>query len=123
NFMPGETIEKQIIVINNSRESVTCEASWSFGLLQPVTDTIQVTIATGDQARIPLRIELPQTLAAGSYEIRLQAKFGAGETQEDRFVVDVLPKAALATIKLPLTPSLSSSGGEGAVRAAEGSLP
>ena len=31
NFLPGETVEKQIIVINNSRVPVTCECEWSFG--------------------------------------------------------------------------------------------
>ena len=29
NFLPGETVEKQMIVINNSRETVTCELAWS----------------------------------------------------------------------------------------------
>ena len=31
-FYPGETIEKQLIVINNSRLTVTCDASWSADL-------------------------------------------------------------------------------------------
>ncbi len=31
-FCPGETIEKQLIVINNSRLTVTCDASWSANL-------------------------------------------------------------------------------------------
>jgi beta-galactosidase len=92
NFLPGETVEKQIAVINNSRETVTCEAGWSFDLPQSLTGKRQVTVATGDQARIPLRFELPKTLAAGSYEIHLTAKFGAGETQEDRFVINILPE-------------------------------
>ncbi|MEO8425780.1 MAG: hypothetical protein ABI651_01580 [Verrucomicrobiota bacterium] len=90
NFLPGETVEKQMIVINNSREIVTCELAWSFALPQSIAEKRQVTVPTGDQARIPLRFELPKTLAAGSYEIRLGAKFGTGETQEDRFVIDVL---------------------------------
>ena len=32
NFLPGETIKKQIIVINNSRVPVTCDAMWSMAL-------------------------------------------------------------------------------------------
>ena len=31
NFSPGETVEKQIIIINNSRVTVTCDCEWSFG--------------------------------------------------------------------------------------------
>ena len=92
NFLPGETVEKQIVVINNSREPVTCEAGWLFGVPQPMTGKREVTVAAGEQARIPLTFELPKTLAAGSYEVRLTAKFGS-ETQEDRFVVNVLPEA------------------------------
>ncbi len=34
NFYPGETVEKQIIVINNSRETVTAECGWSMRLQQ-----------------------------------------------------------------------------------------
>jgi hypothetical protein len=49
-----------------------------------------VKVATGEQQRIPLRFELPKGLAAGSYEIHLTAKFDTGETQEDRFNIDVL---------------------------------
>ncbi|KKL91115.1 hypothetical protein LCGC14_1897920, partial [marine sediment metagenome] len=34
NFYPGETVEKQLIVINNSREAVRANCEWSFGLPQ-----------------------------------------------------------------------------------------
>jgi hypothetical protein len=94
NFLPGEMVEKQIVVINDSRETVTCEAGWSLDLPQGVMGHHQVTVPTGDQARIPLRFELPKRLAAGSYEIRLTAKFDTGETQEDHFVIDILPEVA-----------------------------
>src|SRR3989441_11270649 len=93
NFLPGETIEKQIIVINNSRQSVPCEVAWSFNLPQTITGKRQVTVATGDQARIPIRFELPKALAAGNYEIRLVARFGS-EIQEDGFVIDIMPDLA-----------------------------
>ena len=29
NFLPGETVERQLIVINNSRETMTCDYAWS----------------------------------------------------------------------------------------------
>jgi hypothetical protein len=32
NFLPGETVEKQVIVLNSSRQTVTCECSWSLRL-------------------------------------------------------------------------------------------
>jgi hypothetical protein len=113
NFLPGETVEKQIVVINNSRETVTCDAGWSINLPQSLTGKRQVKVATGDRARIPLRLELPEGVAAGSYEIHLTAKFDTGETQEDRFVVDVLSRITSNAAARPLSPD----GGEGARRA------
>ncbi len=61
NFFAGETVEKQLIVINNSRETVSCECQWSFGLTEPVAGTSEISVATGQQQRIPLRFELPGT--------------------------------------------------------------
>ena len=61
NFLPGETVEKQIIVINNSRETVTCDSHWSLALPRRDHRQQQITVATGEQERIPLRFELPAT--------------------------------------------------------------
>jgi beta-galactosidase len=89
-FVPGEAVEKQLIIINNSRATVTCQCTWSLGLPQPVAGSTKVSIATGDQQRIPLRFQLPATLAAGSYELIATVTFSTGETQKDSFTVNVL---------------------------------
>jgi len=92
NCTAGQTIEKQLIVINNSRQTVTCDCRWSLALPQAVTGAQQVTIATGQQQRIPLRVELPATLAPGTYELSATFRFSTGETQADAFAVHVLPR-------------------------------
>ena len=46
-FYPGETVEKQLIAINNSRETVTCDCRWLFG------KGVGIIVATGQQERIP----------------------------------------------------------------------
>ncbi len=94
NFQPGDTIEKQIIIINNSRESVTCDARWSLEIPHPIIGQLEMTVAAGDQARIPVRFPLPKGLPSGSYDLKLTAKLGRGEVQEDRFVIDVMPESA-----------------------------
>jgi hypothetical protein len=91
NFRPGETVEKQIVVINNSRQTVTCDCQWSFRLPTVLTGSRKVTMPTGQQERIALRFALPADAKPGRYELSLTAKFSTGETQEDSFTVDVLP--------------------------------
>jgi len=93
-FYPGERIEKQLVVINNSRRMVTCDASWSADLGPGFGGARQVVVPTGDQARIPVKISLPAALPPGSYAITAAFKFSTGESQEDAFTVQVLPHPA-----------------------------
>ena len=92
NFQPGETVEKQIIIINNSRETVNCECSWSLALPEALVGSRKVNIATGEQERIPLRFALPDTLSPGRYELTIKVEFSSGETQDDSFTIHVLPR-------------------------------
>ncbi len=91
-FFPGETVEKQLIVINNSRQTVTCEADWSLGLPKAMAGRKQFIVATGEQERAPLRFTLPETLASGQYELNATVRFANGERQTDSFAVHVLPR-------------------------------
>ena len=90
NFLPGETCRKQLIIINNSRETVECDCSWSLGLPQPQGDTRNLTIETGQQERIPLEFALPADLKPGTYDLTATVKFSSGETQSDVFQIHVL---------------------------------
>ncbi len=103
NYTPGETVEKQLIVINNSRETVTCDCEWSFRLPQAVAGSRKVTVPTGRQERIPLRFKLPDGLAPGTYELRAAVRFSTGETQKDSFSVDVLPRPAARGVNARFT--------------------
>ncbi len=94
-FTPGESFEKQLIVINNSRETVTCDCRWSLGLPQALTGSANAAIPTGEQQRIPLRFALPAALAPGKYELTATVRFSAAplrtaETQEDSFAIHVV---------------------------------
>lgn len=96
-FTPGEALEKQLVVINNSREPATCELSWELALDKRVTGTRRVTVAAGQQERIPVRIELPRTLKPAGYELQAAFRFRNGETQRDAFSFTVIPQAASPT--------------------------
>ena len=93
-FLPGETVEKQLVVINNSRETVTCDASWSAAPGLNSVGTRQLTIPTGDQARVLVQVKLPDGLASGDYSLSATFKFSTGETQEDSFPFQVIPLPA-----------------------------
>jgi len=112
NFYPGETVEKQLIIINNSRETVTAEymCSLLFRALQPGDSLYQsrASVATGQQKRIPLDFAIPGMLAPGSFAITAAVGFDRGELQKgrryallsnpgvqpDRFTIHVLPRPA-----------------------------
>ncbi len=92
NVYPGETLEKQLIVINNSRSSVAAVCRWSLDLPEPVTGTRELDLPTGQMQRIPLRFNIPATLANGTHELRADVTFGTGEVQRDSFSLHVLPR-------------------------------
>ena len=92
-FYTGETIEKQLIVINNSRLTVTCDASWSADLGSVVRGAKQVVIPTGEQARVPVQLKVPSDLAPGNYHIAASFRFSSGESQEDSFTLQVIPRS------------------------------
>jgi hypothetical protein len=78
NFTPGETVHKQLVLINNSRETVTAECRWSLDVPQPSEGTRTVTIVTGQQERIPLGVALPVTLPPGKYSLKAAVTFNSG---------------------------------------------
>ena len=107
NFLPGETVEKQIVIINNSRQPVTCDCGWRFNTGRYAGERVGddfgfpldgVRVETGQQKRLKLSPRLPPTLAPGAYEIALEVRFDTGERQKDAFPVHVLaPSPPLKT--------------------------
>ena len=98
NFTPGETVKKQLILINNSRETTTADCEVSLALPHIVRGARNVSIATGQQERIPLRFALPDDLAPGTYELSATVRFGSGEVQKDAFAIHVMPRPAAPTM-------------------------
>jgi hypothetical protein len=118
NFLAGEAVEKQLIVINNSRATVTCRCWWRLGLPRAVMGGRAVVLPTGQRARIPLRFPLPAHLGAGRYTLLARVQFGGAEgakapgtrgsvsgaeLQEDTFTVNVMAPPPPA----PVGPSIA----------------
>jgi hypothetical protein len=92
NFFPGETVQEQLIVINNSRRPVTCECRWSLALPQAAWGDDRVVVETGQQRRIPINVSLPGNLPPGRYELQASVKFSDGQSQADEFAIDVVAR-------------------------------
>jgi hypothetical protein len=90
-FLPGESVEKTLVIVNNSRAPVTADGTWTLDLPQPVSDRRQISLATGQQERWALRIQIPPATPPGSYNLRSTVRFDTGETQEDTFTMGLLP--------------------------------
>lgn len=103
-FHPGQTVQKQFIVINNTRLTVAGQASWTCNLRPEAKGNEQVVIPTGNQVRIPLEIGLPDDLSPGDYQIHATFQSDAGESQEDSFSFQVIPlaRAARPAVKIAL---------------------
>jgi len=89
NFRAGETVEKQIIVVNNSRETVVCDCAWELG---PYRGRKEVRVPTGQQERVPLNFALSADLNDGTYALGATVRFGTGEIQRDMLAIHVLPR-------------------------------
>jgi beta-galactosidase len=92
NFLPGETVEKQLILVNNSRQSVQCDCQWSLASASPSIGGKPVTVEAGQQERITLKFELPAALASGGHELNATVKFSDGQIQNDSLRIDVMPQ-------------------------------
>ncbi len=93
-FTTGETVEKQLIIINNARRTISADCAWSAELPKPIQGAAQVTIPTGDQNRIPIRFNLPAALPPGEYALSATVRFSNAETQTDTFTIKVIPRPA-----------------------------
>jgi hypothetical protein len=96
NFLPGQTVEKQLVLINNSREPIEFACEWALNLPKPMPGKLTVKVETGNQARIPLRFVLPADLPVGAYSINAHIQCGAALEQSDTFTIDVLRPASAA---------------------------
>ncbi|MBM3213458.1 hypothetical protein FJZ36_00855 [Candidatus Poribacteria bacterium] len=96
-FAPGEAVEKQIVVINDSRLPVRGMARWSLDGADSVRGEKPFYVETGEQVRIPLRFQLPASISGDTVTIRARIEYQNGEVGEDLFTLDILPAATTPT--------------------------
>ncbi len=92
NFSPDETVRKQLIVLNDTRQTTRCKYGWSFSATGRRQEG-EIAVAPGDKALVDVAVPLPQDLAPGHYTLSASFDFGANGRQEDSLGIDVLAPA------------------------------
>jgi hypothetical protein len=93
-YFPGETVEKQLILINNSRGTVACDTAWSLAPALVSGGEDRTVLKAGEQKRIPLRFVLPQD-ASGTVTLSATFQFGKEKLQQDSIALSILPHAPM----------------------------
>jgi hypothetical protein len=88
NVLPGESVRKQLIVLNDTRRERRCEVTWSsdFG-----SGTKTVTVAPGGKEMVSIRLRAGKDSQPGQVPLSATFAFDEGTVQKDSFVFDVLP--------------------------------
>ena len=92
-FLPGETIHKQLVLLNDSRRERTCSYEWNVANISGAAGHGKAIVPAGDTAFAPISIKLPETTAPGTVTLSASFTFDTGETQSDTFGIDILPSA------------------------------
>ncbi|MBI5691697.1 MAG: hypothetical protein HZC55_16560 [Verrucomicrobia bacterium] len=90
-FRAGESFEKQIVVINNSRVAVEADVEWSVPGLPGAAGHRKLEVSPGRKESVPIRVTLAIGQAPGDWVLKARVRFSTGETQEDEFRLQVLP--------------------------------
>ena len=72
NFQPGETVEKQLVIINNSRETVTADYRWALGKIAPRGDAGEVAHRNGATGTHPHPFRFAVGSVPGKYKLMPQ---------------------------------------------------
>lgn len=90
NYAPGETVRKQVLVINDSREVAACTYAWAVARTT-LRGEGTLTVGAGDTGKGLIDVALPADVAPGTYVLSARVAFADGSVQEDAFELNVLP--------------------------------
>jgi hypothetical protein len=96
NFTPGETVRKQVILINDTRRDVRCSYRW--GMDGGPSGEGRVAVEPGGIRKEPFAFRLADDLRPGSYRLSLAVTFDDGQTQQDEMAIHMLSPVSQAPI-------------------------
>ena len=98
NYRPGDTVRKQLVILNDLRTRIGC--SYSVRIKEQPASAVRgdVEIAPGGKALIPVALSLPPETAPGSRTLIAEFQFDNGEKRSHTFPVHILPAAAVGKL-------------------------
>ena len=88
-FTHGENINKQLVIVNDSREKRTCNYTWELKGMDKKGEG-SIDIAPGDVGFVPLSILIEDDVSQGQYKLSVAFNFMNGKKQNDTFVLNVI---------------------------------
>ncbi|MBN2452391.1 MAG: hypothetical protein JXR77_18540, partial [Lentisphaeria bacterium] len=89
--LPGSTVPKSLVILNDSRRPRRCAYRWGWaGEDAAGAGRGTIEVAPGGRAFVPIAVAIPDTASPGPLELRAVFDFGEGEVQEDGFLFTVL---------------------------------
>lgn len=91
-FKPGETIHKQLVILNDTRRKTIARYEWSF----PPADLKgqgEVPVPPGDMAAVSLSLKLPEAIAPGQSALHARFDLGDATSQEDSLPIQIVAPA------------------------------
>lgn len=98
NFTSGERVEKQLVILNDTRRDADCSYSWRVEKLDGIEGNGNVTVKPGEKALVPISIAIPEDIKPGSYTVSAKFDFGKNGTQEDTFKLNIMPRQEKLTL-------------------------
>ncbi len=93
NFRPGETVSKQLLVLNDTRHNRTVECTWELPALN-LSGKATLKLDPGTRAEAPIEFTIPSNASTCEMELRAEFRFEDDSTIKDRFTINVIPKAS-----------------------------
>ena len=96
NYLPGETVEKQFVIVNNTRETIKGFHQPGLLWMNMHAQWIgkEIVLETGTITKIPLKVRIPDTKVATSYrnDYVFYPRNLNVNGQKDTFTIHVMPK-------------------------------
>lgn len=91
NFYPGEDVEKQVVILNDSRRSRKAEVLWNVPELG-ITKQCKVTLLPGTRKDIPVNFRIPKNSKKTSLQIKTMVHFDNGVECSDTFQIRLISR-------------------------------